>query len=45
MVNWKEREAELPLLEVILPQRDEINEHLLHDGRDVNIHTPQVDAL
>lgn len=37
--------GELPLVEAILPRRDKINEHLLHDGRDVNIHMPQVDAL
>lgn len=45
VVNWKEQEAELPLAEAILPWRDKINEHLLRDGRDVNIHTLQVDAL
>lgn len=36
-VNWKEQAAELPLLEMILPRRDEINEHLRDDGSGVNI--------
>lgn len=27
----------MPLLEMILPRRDKINEHLLDDGSDVNI--------
>lgn len=30
---------------MILPWRDKINEHLLHDGSDVNIYTPEEDAF
>lgn len=30
----------MPLLEMILPRRDEINEHLVDAGSGVNIHAP-----
>lgn len=33
----------MPLLEMILPRRDKINEHLLDDGSGVNIRAPWID--
>lgn len=33
----------MPLLEMILPRRDKINEHLLDDGNGVNIRAPWID--
>lgn len=44
-VNWKEQEAELLLLEMILPRRDKINEHLEDAGSGVNIRAPWIDSL